>query len=77
MTELRHGTRQCWEAGCDRYECLIAAKIDPVVVQRRVDANDTRLRGLTANERVEYQRRIARKRRRAGRVWTPIGRLSR
>lgn len=30
------GTRACWAAGCAQYECVIAADIDPVVIERHL-----------------------------------------
>lgn len=63
-----HGTRECWLEGCSAYICLIAADIDPVKIERRLDPSlwskrpTTADRILTADEAVELKRHKARQR---------------
>lgn len=62
-TTPQHGTRACWESGCARYECVTAADIDPVIVERRLHGEPwqhQRPKGMTADEREEYERRVRR-----------------
>lgn len=50
------GTRACWAAGCVQYICVIAADVDPVVVERYLYGERSGRR-LTDDEREEVLRR--------------------
>jgi hypothetical protein len=51
------GTRACWAVGCEQYECLTAADIDPVAVERYLRGEPFGRQMLTGDEREEVLRR--------------------